>query len=103
MSVHAHPDDEARGAGTIAKYTSEGIHAVLVCCTGGESGEVLNEELDSPETRANIHEIRMQELAKATKIIGYDETVMLGYRDSGMAGWPANFDLRCFGQAKVEE
>jgi mycothiol S-conjugate amidase len=104
LSVHAHPDDEAsKGAGSIAKYHAEGAHTVLVCCTGGEAGEVLNPELDMPEVKENLHQIRMEELARATKIIGYDEVVMLGYRDSGMPGWPGNFDLRCFGQAKVEE
>jgi len=41
LAVHAHPDDEAsKGAGTVAKYTAEGIRCVLVCCTGGEAGDI---------------------------------------------------------------
>ena len=34
----------------------------------------------------------MEELARAAEIIGYHEVVMLGYRDSGMAGTEANAD-----------
>lgn len=104
LSVHAHPDDEAsKGAGTIAKYRAQGIHTVLVCCTGGEAGDVLNPKMDQPEIKENLHKVRMEELERATKIIGYDEVVLLGYRDSGMPGSPLNYDLRCFGQAKVDE
>ena len=43
LSVHAHPDDEAsKGAPTIARYHAEGVHTVLVCCTGGEEGDLQN-------------------------------------------------------------
>ena len=49
LQVHAHPDDEAsKGAGTVAKYTAEGIRCVLVCCTGGEAGDILNPKADTP-------------------------------------------------------
>ena len=49
VSVHAHPDDEAsKGAGTGRGYAAEGIRAVLVCCTGGEEGEILNPAADTP-------------------------------------------------------
>lgn len=49
LSVHAHPDDEAsKGAPTVAKYHAEGVHAVLVCCTGGEEGELQNPTLREP-------------------------------------------------------
>ncbi|MEY2471061.1 MAG: mycothiol S-conjugate amidase, partial [Actinomycetota bacterium] len=67
LTVHAHPDDEAsKGAGTIAKYHAEGIHTVLVCCTGGEAGDILNPAMDRPEIRDNLHEVRMEELRRAT-------------------------------------
>ena len=66
LAVHAHPDDEAsKGAGTIARYQAQGVRTVLVCCTGGEEGEVLNPALDTPDTRRRIEEIRMAELAEA--------------------------------------
>ena len=85
LTVHAHPDDEAsKGAGSIARYHAEGIRTVLVCCTGGEEGDILNPAMDKPEVRENLHQVRMKELEQATKVIGYDEVVLLGYRDSGM-------------------
>ena len=87
LSVHAHPDDEAsKGAPTVAKYHAEGVRTVLVCCTGGEEGDILNPAMDTPEVRADIGRIRLAELKASADIIGYDETVLLGYRDSGMPG-----------------
>ena len=66
LTVHAHPDDEAsKGAGTVARYQSAGVRTVLVCCTGGEEGEILNPAMDRPEVRDNLHAVRMQELAAA--------------------------------------
>jgi mycothiol S-conjugate amidase len=104
LTVHAHPDDESsKGAGTVARYTSEGVRAVLVCCTGGEEGDILNPAMDTPEVRANLPDVRQRELEEAAKIIGYDEVVLLGYRDSGMPGTPANEDPRSFARADVAE
>ncbi len=49
LTVHAHPDDEAsKGAPTLARYHAEGVHTVLVCCTGGEEGELQNPSLREP-------------------------------------------------------
>src|SRR5437764_6740317 len=85
LTVHAHPDDESsKGAATVARYHAEGVRTVLVCCTGGEAGDILNPAMDRPEVRENLPAVRMEELARATEVIGYDEVVMLGYRDSGM-------------------
>jgi mycothiol S-conjugate amidase len=104
LTVHAHPDDESsKGAGTVARYHAAGIHTVLVCCTGGEEGEVLNPALDTPEVHARIGEVRMEELRAATEIIGYDEVVLLGYRDSGMPDSEANKNPASFAQAPMEE
>jgi mycothiol S-conjugate amidase len=104
LTVHAHPDDEAsKGAGTVAKYHDEGVHTVLICCTGGESGDILNPAMDRPEVRARLPELRLEELARSTKIIGYDEVVLLGYRDSGMPGSPENDDPRSFAKAPLDE
>jgi mycothiol S-conjugate amidase len=104
LTVHAHPDDEAsKGAGTVARYHAEGVHTVLVTCTGGEEGDILNPAMDQPGIRDRITEVRREELDRAARIIGYDEVVMLGYRDSGMPGSPANADPRSFAAAPLDE
>jgi mycothiol S-conjugate amidase len=48
-------------------------------------------------------EIRQEELARSAAIIGYDEVVMLGYRDSGMADSEANANPLSFAQAPYDE
>jgi mycothiol S-conjugate amidase len=104
LTVHAHPDDESsKGAGTVARYHTQGVHTVLVCCTGGEEGEILNPALDTPEVHARIADLRREELARAAEIIGYDEVVMMGYRDSGMAGSESNANPHCFARAPQDE
>ncbi|HEY3141620.1 MAG TPA: mycothiol conjugate amidase Mca [Acidimicrobiales bacterium] len=104
LNVHAHPDDEAsKGAPTIARYHDEGVHTVLVTCTGGEAGDILNPAMDRPEVRENLPSIRLQELDRAAKIIGYDEVVLLGYRDSGMPDTPDNANPDCFARADLDE
>jgi mycothiol S-conjugate amidase len=104
LTVHAHPDDESsKGAGTVAKYHDEGVRCVLVCCTGGEAGSILNPAMDRPEVVADIAAVRREELALAAEIIGYDEVVWLGYRDSGMPDSEENADPRSFAQADLAE
>jgi mycothiol S-conjugate amidase len=104
LTVHAHPDDEAsKGSGTIARYHAEGVHTVLVTCTGGEEGEILNPVMDTPAVKENIGAVRRKELERASDIIGYDELVLLGYRDSGMADSEANLDQRAFVAHPLQE
>ncbi len=104
LSVHAHPDDEAsKGAGTVARYVAEGAEATLVCCTGGEAGEVLNPVMDRPEVHENLAAVRLEELERSVAIIGYSELVMLGYRDSGMPDSAENADPRAFANAPLEQ
>ncbi len=104
LAVHAHPDDESsKGPGTIARYRAEGVRTVLVCCTGGEEGDILNPAMDRPEVRADLAAVRAAELARAAEVIGYDEVVMLGYRDSGMAESPSNSHPDCFAAADLDE
>jgi mycothiol S-conjugate amidase len=104
LSIHAHPDDESsKGAGTVAKYHDEGVHTVLVCCTGGEEGDILNPAMDRDEVKADIGAVRRAELDKAAAIIGYDEVVMLGYRDSGMPDSEANAHPDAFANAPLDE
>ncbi len=104
LTVHAHPDDEAsKGAPTVARYHDEGVRTVLVTATGGEAGDILNPVMDRPEIRDRIDEVRQEELARSAKIIGYDEVVMLGYRDSGMPDSEDNAHPDNFANAPLSE
>jgi mycothiol S-conjugate amidase len=104
LTVHAHPDDEAsKGAGTIARYHARGVRTVLVTCTGGEAGDILNPAMERPEVVADLPAVRRRELARAAEIIGYDEVVMLGYRDSGMPDTEPNQHPEAFANADLDE
>lgn len=104
LTVHAHPDDEAsKGASTVARYDAEGVEATLVCCTGGEEGDILNKAMDRPEIRADLAAVRHQELQRSADLIGYRHLELLGYRDSGMPDTPANAHPECFAQADLDE
>ncbi len=84
MAVHAHPDDESsKGAASSAKYIAEGVSVLVVTCTGGERGSVLNPQLDRPEIWADIANIRRKEMDTAREILGVDQA-WLGYVDSGL-------------------
>ena len=88
MCVHAHPDDESsKGAGMMARYVREGIEVLVVTCTGGERGDVLNPKMDRPEVQANLPRIRNEEMARAREILGVEQH-WLGFTDSGLPdGW----------------
>ena len=104
LSVHAHPDDEAsKGAPTVARYVAAGIGASLVCCTGGEEGDIHNPAMERDEVRQNLPRIRAGELAKSVEAIGFHECIMLGYRDSGMEDTEPNNHPDCFWQADLDE
>lgn len=84
MAVHAHPDDESsKGAATMARYVTEGHEVMVVTCTGGEAGSVLNPAMDRPEVRANITQMRHEEMDRAVKILGVQHH-WLGFVDSGL-------------------
>ena len=84
MAVHAHPDDESsKGAATMARYVAEGVDVLVVTCTGGERGSVLNPKLDRPEVWADITNIRRAEMDAARAILGVRQE-WLGFVDSGL-------------------
>ena len=85
MAVHAHPDDESsKGAATMAKYVADGVDVLVVSCTDGERGDVLNPALkDDPEILRNLPEVRRREMARAQQILGVGH-VWLGFVDSGL-------------------
>ena len=103
MAVHAHPDDECSTGGTLARYAAEGFTTVLVTCTGGEEGEIVDPEMDVEIVKPRLAEVRLAELRASAEILGIHHLELLGYRDSGMAGTPANDDPRSFNKADPEE
>lgn len=85
MAIHAHPDDESsKGAATFARYVAEGHEAMIVTCTGGERGDILNPAMDRPGTAERITEIRRAEMAAAIAALGSPQHRWLGYVDSGL-------------------
>ena len=74
MAVHAHPDDESsKGAATMARYVAEGHEVLVVSCTGGERGDVLNPRLqDDAHILRDLAQVRRDEMARAQAILGVD-------------------------------
>src|ERR1700689_4575661 len=99
LAVHAHPDDEASSSGGLYRLLAdESVRTVLVTCTNGECGD----SLDGAKPSADHHDgdevaaVRAIELDNAVEILGISRLVRLGYRDSGMKGWPQNSDPESF-------
>jgi N-acetyl-1-D-myo-inositol-2-amino-2-deoxy-alpha-D-glucopyranoside deacetylase len=113
MAVHAHPDDEAVGmGGTLALYAGRGARTVLVTCTRGEEGEIVDPELKaqiadsapSPEVaQERLADVRDRELAESVRVLRITQFYQLGYRDSGMAGTPSNDNPCSFNKANLTE
>jgi N-acetyl-1-D-myo-inositol-2-amino-2-deoxy-alpha-D-glucopyranoside deacetylase len=109
MAVHAHPDDESSSTGGLLRIAAEQGHTtIVVTCTNGELGEVnipdlrLNPRKD-PADGQRLALIRQEELSKAAAILGVTRVYLLGYHDSGMAGWDSNHDRQAFVQANQED
>jgi mycothiol S-conjugate amidase len=85
MAVHAHPDDESsKGAAAMAMYVAEGVDVLVVTCTGGERGDILNPKLaHDPEVLRDIAEVRRREMAAAIRALGVRHE-WLGFVDSGL-------------------
>ena len=85
MAVHAHPDDESsKGAATMARYAAEGVDVLVVTCTGGERGDVLNPHFGpAPEGLDAMRAVRRTEMAAAAAALGVRQH-WLGFVDSGL-------------------
>ncbi|MBD8059662.1 mycothiol conjugate amidase Mca [Cellulomonas sp. JH27-2] len=85
MAVHAHPDDESsKGAATTARYAAEGVDVLVVSCTGGERGSVLNPAYGEFEGGLDeMHALRRVEMAAAAQVLGIQQE-WLGFVDSGL-------------------
>ncbi len=83
MFVHAHPDDESsKGAATMAELVAQGHRVMVVTCTGGEQGSILNPDAEYLAD-TDISELRRVEMARAVSHLGVEHR-WLGYIDSGM-------------------
>jgi LmbE family N-acetylglucosaminyl deacetylase len=77
LAVMAHPDDADFGAaGTIARWTDEGIEVMYCLVTDGDAGG-----FDRSVARTDIPEIRRTEQRNAAKAVGVDDVRFLGYPD----------------------
>ena len=104
LAVCPHPDDESTSTGgMLAYYSARDVRTGVVICTGGEEGEIHDADLDPVANRSRLREIRTQEVKDACAILGVAELRMLGYRDSGMAGTPANQHPEAFVNAERVE
>jgi mycothiol S-conjugate amidase len=103
LAVHAHPDDESsKGAATYAYYVDRGAHVVVVSCTGGERGDILNEALQgTPMAHRDMAGLRRLEMAKAQSIIGFEHR-WLGYVDSGMPPEGESLPPNCFAAVPLD-
>ena len=55
---------------------------MVVTCTGGERGDVLNPEAQQQVDQLGLHEVRIQEMASAAAVLGVKHA-WLGFEDSG--------------------
>ncbi|MDO5731515.1 mycothiol conjugate amidase Mca [Corynebacterium sphenisci] len=104
LAVHAHPDDESsKGAATMARYAAEGHEVLVVTCTGGERGSILNPKVDRPEVAADLVNVRVREMAAAAAALGVRHR-WLGFVDSGLPqGKPTPvLPAGCFARERVD-
>ncbi|HEY2299183.1 MAG TPA: PIG-L deacetylase family protein [Jatrophihabitans sp.] len=89
LVVVAHPDDETFGTGSlIAAAAKAGVEVTVCCATRGEAGEA-----HGVSPGADLAAVREGELRAAGAELGVHRIVLLDYRDSDMAGVPAEGTL----------
>jgi LmbE family N-acetylglucosaminyl deacetylase len=87
LIVTAHPDDVDFGcAGSIARWTANGIDVTYCIVTDGDAGG-----FDPAVPRSEIPRIRREEQTAAAKVVGVDDVRFLGYRDGELT---VTHDLR---------
>jgi mycothiol S-conjugate amidase len=104
MAVHAHPDDESsKGAATIAKYRAEGVDVMVVTCTGGECGSVLNPAAQAEVDERGMIAVRQDEMARAAAVLDVRHA-WLGFHDSGFPEGdpPPPLEEGCFAALPVD-
>lgn len=112
VAVHAHPDDEAIWTGgLLATLAAQGAQVTVVTCTLGEQGEVIGEPFSQlvADDADQLGGFRVFELRQSLEVLGVSGEFLGAagrWRDSGMAGDPANEHPRAFihsGQEAVEQ
>lgn len=100
LACFAHPDDEAFPVGgALAAHAARGVDVRLITATLGEEGEIRQE---GAATRETLGSVRRVELARAVRVLGMKDHIVLHYRDSGMAGTPPNEHPQAFVNAPAE-
>ena len=85
LAVHAHPDDESsKGAAAAAAYVARGARYMVVSMTGGERGDILNEQVAAnPRAHRDLPGLRRSEMAAAREALGIEHR-WAGFVDSGL-------------------
>ena len=82
-AVFAHPDDETFAVGgTLARYADDGVRCSLYCATDGEAGQSSGLPVSS---RAELAELRRNELHAACRLLGVATVERGGYPDGELA------------------
>lgn len=90
LGVFAHPDDEAYSlAGSLARYTDDGVSAAILTFTRGEIGQIAEGSGATPET---LGEVREAELRAACAIVGVTDVRIVGTSDGGTTVTPEGVD-----------
>lgn len=110
LLVHAHPDDESLWTGgTIARYAARGVQVTVVTCTLGEQGEIIPGHLaqlaaDGADQLGGYRAGEMRAACAALRVTDHRYLDGIGrWRDSGVAGDPANTHPRAFVQGSADE
>lgn len=100
LAVLAHPDDESFGmGGTLARYADEGVDVHIAIATDGVAGSVAG---GYEHVLKELAEVRRKEVEAAVRVLG-GTLHMLGYRDSGYIGDPANQHPEAFINSDPDE
>jgi LmbE family N-acetylglucosaminyl deacetylase len=106
MAIHAHPDDEVISTGgVLALYARDGVRTVVVTCTDGSQGFAPGSVLpgEPGHDLDAVAKVRREELDRSCAVLGVSHLEMLGYRDSGMAGWDGNRNPAAFCNVPVDQ
>jgi N-acetyl-1-D-myo-inositol-2-amino-2-deoxy-alpha-D-glucopyranoside deacetylase len=79
LGIFPHPDDEGYSAGgTMARAAASGSDVYVLCVTHGESGQILDPSLATPNT---LGAVRGRELGDACAALGIHPPRFLDYQD----------------------